>query len=70
MKNPLFSGQAGVMAYLPSQKIAIAVAVTFDEEAFDSSGAYRNSADDIFRAIGAYLVPEERPPIRPQPDLG
>ncbi|CAK6695035.1 serine hydrolase domain-containing protein [Synechococcus sp. CCY9202] len=65
LQNPLFSGQAGVMAYLPSQKIAIAVAVTFDEEAFDSSGAYRNSADDIFRAIGAYLAPEERPPIRP-----
>ncbi|WP_254940489.1 serine hydrolase [Cyanobium sp. Morenito 9A2] len=64
LQNPLFSGQAGVMAYLPSKKIAIAVAVTFDEGAFDSSGAYCNSADDIFRAIGAQLAPEESPPVR------
>jgi hypothetical protein len=66
LQNPLFSGQAGVMAYLPSQKIAIAVAVTFDEEAFDPSGAYGNSADDIFREIGAYLAPDEAPPVKPQ----
>jgi hypothetical protein len=64
-----FSGQAGIMAYLPSQKIAIAVAVTFDEEAFDPSGAYVNSADDIFREIGAYLAPDEAPPVRPHPNV-
>ncbi len=64
LQNPLFSGQAGVMAYLPSQKIAIAVAVTFDEAAFDASGAYCNAADDIFRAIGAQLAPEQPPPVR------
>jgi hypothetical protein len=57
------------MAYLPSQKIAIAVAVTFDEEAFDPSGAYVNSADDIFREIGAYLAPDEAPPVRPHPNV-
>ncbi|MFY8149433.1 MAG: hypothetical protein ACOVNL_09475 [Prochlorococcaceae cyanobacterium] len=68
LQNPLFSGQAGVMAYLPSQKIAIAVAVTFDEEAFHSSAKYNSSADEIFRAIGAYLAPEERPPNRPNPN--
>ncbi len=66
LQNPLFSGQAGVMAYLPSKKIAIAVAVTFNEEAFDPSGAYGNSADDIFREIGAYLAPGEAPPVKPQ----
>ncbi|WP_255102551.1 MULTISPECIES: serine hydrolase [unclassified Synechococcus] len=70
LQNPLFSGQAGVMAYLPSKKIAIAVAVTFDEEAFDPSGEYGNSADDIFRAIGAYLAPDEAPPVRPQANAG
>ncbi len=69
LQNPLFSGQAGIMAYLPSQKIAIAVAVTFDEEAFDPSGAYVNSADDIFREIGAYLAPDEAPPVRPHPNV-
>ncbi|MBW4531089.1 MAG: beta-lactamase family protein [Aphanothece saxicola GSE-SYN-MK-01-06B] len=64
LQNPLFSGQAGVMAYLPSRKIAIAVAVTFDEEAFDASGDYCNAADDIFRAIGAHLAPQDAPPVR------
>jgi CubicO group peptidase (beta-lactamase class C family) len=66
LQNPLFAGQAGVMAYLPSRRIAIAVAVTFDEEAFDASGGYRNSADDLFREIGATLEPEDPPQLRPQ----
>ncbi|KAF0652285.1 penicillin-binding protein, beta-lactamase class C [Cyanobium sp. Copco_Reservoir_LC18] len=64
LQNPLFSGQAGVMAYLPSRRIAIAVAVTFDEEAFDASGGYCNAADGIFREIGAHLAPQDAPPVR------
>jgi len=64
LQNPLFSGQAGVMAYLPSKKIAIAVAVTFDEAAFDKTGGYSNGADTIFREIGAVLAPDEPPPVR------
>jgi CubicO group peptidase (beta-lactamase class C family) len=64
MQNPLFSGGAAVMAYLPSKKIAIAVAVTFNEEAFDQTGGYKNSGDDIFRAIGAYLAPDDPPPVK------
>jgi len=64
LQNPLFSGQAGVMAYLPSKKIAIAVAVTFDEAAFDKTGGYNNAADTIFREIGALLSPDEPPPVR------
>ena len=64
MQNPLFGGYAGVEAYLPSKKIAIAVAVTFDEQAFDEAGEYTNSADGIFRAIGAYLAPDDAPPVK------
>lgn len=67
LQNPLFSGQAGVMAYLPSKKIAIAVAVTFDEAAFDKTGGYSNGADAIFREIGAVLAPDEPPPVRLRP---
>ncbi|WP_411876954.1 serine hydrolase domain-containing protein [Vulcanococcus limneticus] len=67
LQNPLFSGQAGVMAYLPSKKIAIAVAVTFDEAAFDKTGPYSNGADAIFREIGAVLAPDEPPPVRLRP---
>lgn len=56
------------MAYLPSRRIAIAVAVTFDEESFDNTGAYSKAADSIFRAIGAHLAPDEPPPLRlPKP---
>jgi CubicO group peptidase (beta-lactamase class C family) len=64
MQNPLFSGEAGSFAYLPSQKVAIALAVTFDQAAFDpSTGAYKNSADFLWREIGAALVPNDAPPM-------
>src|SRR5208282_1247486 len=49
-------------AYLPSEKIAIAVAITFAPQAFDAHGNWSNSSDPIFRAIGAYLAPNDPPP--------
>ena len=66
LQNPLFSGYAALEAYLPSQKIAIAVAVTYAPEAFDDQGNYRNEADTLFRKIGAELAPEDAPPMPPQ----
>jgi len=36
LQNPLLDGYSATEAYLPSKKIAIAVAVTFAPEAFDS----------------------------------
>src|SRR2546430_12941911 len=36
LQNPLLGGLGAIEAYLPSKKIAIAVAVTFTPEAFDS----------------------------------
>ena len=63
MQNPLFSGYAAAEAYLPSKKIAIAVAVTYDQAAFDDTGAYKNEADILFRKIGAYLAPDDAPGI-------
>lgn len=65
MQNPLFSGEAAVEAYLPSQKVAIAVAVTFAPEAFDDEGNYTNQADILFRKIGAEVVPNDAPPMPP-----
>jgi CubicO group peptidase (beta-lactamase class C family) len=62
LQNPLFFGYSGVMAYLPSQKIAIAVANTYGEESFDAEGNYENGSQAIFRAIGAYLAPDDPPP--------
>jgi CubicO group peptidase (beta-lactamase class C family) len=64
LQNPLMSGYAAVEAYLPSQKIAIAVAVTYLPEAFDDQGNYPNAADTLFRGIGAVLAPDDAPPVR------
>lgn len=65
MQNPLFSGEAAVEGYLPSQRVAIAVAVTYSPEAFDDRGNYTNQADILFRKIGAEVVPEDAPPMPP-----
>ena len=62
LQNPLFRGYAAVEGYLPAKKIAIAVAVTYGEGAFDAKGNYSNSGDTIFRSIGAYLAPDGPPP--------
>jgi CubicO group peptidase (beta-lactamase class C family) len=66
VQNPLFSGYGAIEGYLPSQKIAIAAAVTFDPEAFDDQGNYNNEADPLFRKIAAELAPDDAPPLPPK----
>jgi CubicO group peptidase (beta-lactamase class C family) len=61
LQNPLFAGEAGVMAYLPAKKISMAVAVTYRPEAFDDRGNYPNSADTLFRRIARELAPTMPP---------
>jgi CubicO group peptidase (beta-lactamase class C family) len=65
-QNPLFYGYAAVAGYLPSKDIAIAIAVTFDEDAFDAEGNYLSgrAGYQLMAAIGAYLAPDEPPPFR------
>ena len=65
LQNPMFFGYAAVEAYLPSQRIAIATAVTFDQGAFDGQGNYSNAADRLFRRIAAELAPDHAPPTPP-----
>jgi hypothetical protein len=65
LQNPMFFGYAAVAAYLPSERIAIATAVTFEAAAFDDQGNYHNAADTIFRKVGAELAPDEAPPLPP-----
>lgn len=65
LQNPLFSGYAAAEAYLPSQRVAIAVALTYTPEAFDDEGNYPNQADILFRKIAAALVPDDAPPMPP-----
>lgn len=62
LQNPMLAGEAAVEGYLPSQKIAIAVAVTYRPEAFDDQGNYRNEAETLFRKIGAEMAPNDAPP--------
>lgn len=64
LQHTIFAGESAVEGYLPSQKIAIAVAVTYDSIAFDDQGNYRNEADGLFRKIGAELAPNDVPPAR------
>jgi CubicO group peptidase (beta-lactamase class C family) len=66
VQNPLFGGYGAIEAYLPSEKIAIAAAVTFTPEAFDDQGNYSNAADPLFRRIAAELAPEDAPPLPPR----
>jgi CubicO group peptidase (beta-lactamase class C family) len=63
MQNPLLGGYSATEAYLPSKKIALAVFVTYAPEAFDSQGNYANSSDTLFRSIGAYMAPDDAPPL-------
>lgn len=62
LQTPRFGGYAATAAYLPSKKIAIALAVTFGERGFDAQGGNRNRAEDLFRQIGARLAPDDPPP--------
>lgn len=65
MQNPMFAGYGAVEAYLPAQKVAVAVAVTFAPDAFDDQGNYSMAADTVFRRIGAVMAPADPPPDRP-----
>jgi CubicO group peptidase (beta-lactamase class C family) len=65
LQNPLLGGYSATEAYLPSKKMAIAVAVTYAPEAFDSQGNYANSSDTLFRSIGTDLAPDDPPPPVP-----
>lgn len=62
LQNPMFGGYSAVEASLPSEKIAIAVAVTYTEGAFDDPGGVPNQALELFKFIGAAAAPEQAPP--------
>ena len=59
LQNPLFSGYAGTTVYHPDSRIAIGVATTFAEGAFDEHGAYGNGSTTIAARIGNLLLPDD-----------
>jgi hypothetical protein len=63
VQNPLFAGESGAIAYLPSQQVAIAVVVTYEPAAFTSPASPKNSADFLWRNIAAKLAPSDAPMI-------
>ena len=63
LQNPLFAGCGAIEAYLPSRKLAIAVATTFAEDGFDAEGneLYPRASWEIFAEIATLLAPNEAP---------
>ena len=64
LQNPAFGGYGAVEGYLPAKKIAIAIAVTYDENASDATGSVANRADEMFQTLGAAIAPDDAPPLR------
>lgn len=64
LQNPMFSGTSAVEAYLPGEDIALAIAVTFDEAAFDESGGVPMRATDLFHDLSGVIAPGFEPPQR------
>jgi CubicO group peptidase (beta-lactamase class C family) len=65
VQDPLFAGESGAIAYLPSQQVAIAVAVTYEPAAYTSPASPKNSADFLWRKIASELAPADAPVIPP-----
>jgi CubicO group peptidase (beta-lactamase class C family) len=65
LQDPEITAFSATEAYLPSPGIAIAVAVTYLPAAMDAHGNYANSADALFRSIGAVVAPSDPPPTVP-----
>lgn len=65
-QDPTLGGYDEVMAYLPAQKIAVAIVATYREESFvpdaQDEATYGQGAHALFSAIGAYLAPDDPPP--------
>ncbi|HEU5483097.1 MAG TPA: serine hydrolase domain-containing protein [Sphingomicrobium sp.] len=65
LQNPLLSGLGVVEAYLPSEKVAIAIAVTLTPGAYDSAGNYSSPANPMFQKISAVMAPGKAAPVPP-----
>lgn len=62
IQNPMFNGYAGIMAYLPSQQISIAIATTLKSDGFDAEGNSQNTAQALWSEIGKIMAPDQAPP--------
>jgi CubicO group peptidase (beta-lactamase class C family) len=66
IQTPLLSGIGATEAYLRPGKIAIAVAITLEPEAFSPDGnPPPNPSKILWQKLGAYMSPENAPPVPP-----
>jgi CubicO group peptidase (beta-lactamase class C family) len=65
LQDPLLSGLGVMMAYLPSEKVSIAIAATLRPGAFGADGSYSNPTNTLFQKIGAVMAPDDPPPTAP-----
>ncbi len=65
MQNPLLSGIGVVEAYLPSERVAIAIAATLNPDAFGKDGNYPNPAQAMFQKISGVMAPGQAAPALP-----
>ncbi len=63
LQNPSLSGLSATEAYLPSEKLSIAVVITFKPAAFDADGNYQAyQSTQLFQQLGAHFAPDDAPP--------
>jgi CubicO group peptidase (beta-lactamase class C family) len=65
LQNPLFAGEGAIESYLPSQKLSIAIAMTFKPGAFDAEGNVGPYWQLLWAKIGKLLAPTDPPIIPP-----
>ena len=64
LQNPLFAGKAGIESYLPSQRISIAIAMTFKPTAYNAEGNPSPYWQVLWGKIGRSSLLTTRPRYR------
>jgi CubicO group peptidase (beta-lactamase class C family) len=64
LQNPLFGGYAAIESYLPSKRISIALAMTFEPSTYSYGGAPDGYWTKLYTQIGAVLSPNDPPVSR------
>jgi CubicO group peptidase (beta-lactamase class C family) len=65
-QNKLFAGAGAAMGYLPSEKLAIAVATTYAPGAFDAQGNYVEADGAVLAELARAVVPDHPVPEQEQ----
>jgi hypothetical protein len=61
LQNPLFGGYAAIESYLPSERVSIALALTFKPSTYDYAGNVNGYWIKLYSQIGAVLAPSDPP---------